>query len=228
MPNVVTGAFCHVSGACSRGAADFFSNPRPLRSLPEGPRSALPAEDGRHGQLERNDRQNSRRQGGAGGDGPDHGSRHRAAPRGGPRTIAVVERRIRHPLPPSYRAFLHLHDGWPLFFHEASLLGTRDLSKPGPFHLTRAAFAAYETPIPEIGPPSRPQGDAQWMIPFGIDPAATTIFAFNPAVKSSSDGEMEVIMWVNGLGERVQNFAEFLVASRWRCSSSVWRASGSS
>jgi hypothetical protein len=133
-------------------------------------------------------------------------------PGAGLRTIAVVERRIRHPLPPSYRAFLHLHDGWPLFFHEASLLGTRDLSKPGPFHLTRAAFAAYETPIPEIGPPSRPQGEAQSMIPFGIDPTATTIFAFNPAV-TSPDGEMEVILWVNGLGERAQNFSEFLAMS---------------
>jgi hypothetical protein len=130
-------------------------------------------------------------------------------PGAGLRTIAVVERRIRHALPPSYRAFLHLHDGWPLFFHEASLLGTRELSKPGPFHLTRAAFAAYETPIPEIGPPSRPQGHADAMIPFGIDPTATTIFAFNPTVVSA-DGEMEVILWVNGLGERAPNFAEFL------------------
>ena len=130
-------------------------------------------------------------------------------PGAGLRTIAVVERRIRHALPPSYRAFLHLHDGWPLFFHEASLLGTRELSKPGPFHLTRAAFAAYETPIPEIGPPSRPQGHADSMIPFGIDPTAETIFAFNPAV-TSPDGEMEVILWVNGLGERAQNFAQFL------------------
>ena len=130
-------------------------------------------------------------------------------PGAGLRTIAVVERRIRHALPPSYRAFLHLHDGWPLFFHEASLLGTRELSKPGPFHLTRAAFAAYETPIPEVGPPSRPQGHADSMIPFGIDPTADTIFAFNPAV-TSPDGEMEVILWVNGLGERTQNFAQFL------------------
>jgi hypothetical protein len=130
-------------------------------------------------------------------------------PGAGLRSIAVVERRIRHVLPPSYRAFLHLHDGWPLFFHEASLLGTRELSKPGPFHLTRAAFAAYETPIPEIGPPSRPEGNADSMIPFGIDPTATTIFAFNPAV-TSADGEMEVILWVNGLGERAASFAEFL------------------
>lgn len=130
-------------------------------------------------------------------------------PGAGLRTIATVERRIRHHLPPSYRAFLHLHDGWPLFFQGASLLGTRELSKPDPFQITRAAFAAYETPIPEIGPPARPQGHVDAMIPFGIDPTATTIFAFNPAV-ATADGEMEVIMWVNELGERASSFADFL------------------
>jgi hypothetical protein len=130
-------------------------------------------------------------------------------PGAGLRTMSIVERRIRHHLPPSYRAFLHMHDGWPLFFQGASLLGTRELSKPGPFEVTRAAFAAYETPIPEIGPPSRPQGHNDAMIPFGIDPTATTIFAFNPAV-TSADGEMEVIIWVNELGERAQSFAGFL------------------
>jgi len=67
------------------------------------------------------------------------------------RAISAVERRIRRRLPPSYRAFLHQHDGWPLFFEGASLLGTRELSKPGYAELSRATFAAYETPIPEIG-----------------------------------------------------------------------------
>jgi SMI1 / KNR4 family (SUKH-1) len=130
-------------------------------------------------------------------------------PGAGLRTIAIVERRIGHHLPPSYRAFLHLHDGWPLFFQGASLLGTRELSKPGPFEVTRAAFAAYETPIPEIGPPARPGGHIDAMIPFGVDPTATTIFAFNPAV-TSADGEMEVILWVNELGERASSFTDFL------------------
>jgi len=125
------------------------------------------------------------------------------------RTIATVERRIRRRLPPSYRAFLHEHDGWPLFFEGASLFGTRELSKPGYAEITRAAFAAYETPIPEVGPPSRPEGRAESMIPFGMDPKGTTIFAFNPAVVRS-DGEMEVILWVNELGDRTDGFADFL------------------
>jgi hypothetical protein len=125
------------------------------------------------------------------------------------RAISTVERRICRRLPPSYRAFLHEHDGWPLFFEGASLLGTRELSKPGYAEMTRAAFAAYETPIPEVGPPSRPNGSAEAMIPFGMDPKGTTIFAFNPAV-SRADGEMEVILWVNELGDRTESFGDFL------------------
>lgn len=133
-----------------------------------------------------------------------------APPPGAPlRAISTVERRLRRRLPPSYRAFLHEHDGWPLFFQGASLLGTRELSKPSYGDLTRAAFVAYETPIPEMGPPSRPEGRADAMITFGMDPAASTIFAFNPAV-TRPDGEMEVIIWVNELGERQESFAEFL------------------
>jgi hypothetical protein len=125
------------------------------------------------------------------------------------RAISTVERRIRRRLPPSYRAFLHEHDGWPLFFEGASLLGTRELSKPGYAEITRAAFAAYETPIPEVGPRSRPEGCAEAMIPFGMDPKGTTIFAFNPGVVRP-DGEMEVILWVNELGDRTDTFGDFL------------------
>jgi len=125
------------------------------------------------------------------------------------RAISAVERRIRRRLPPSYRAFLHQHDGWPLFLDGASLFGTRDLSKPGYAELTRSVFAAYETPIPEVGPRSRPEGCAEAMIPFGMDAKATTIFAFNPAVVRP-DGEMEVILWVNELGDRSETFGDFL------------------
>jgi hypothetical protein len=127
------------------------------------------------------------------------------------RAISTLERRIRRRLPPSYRAFLHEHDGWPLFYQGASLLGTRELSKTSYAEITRAAFDAYETPIPEIGPPSRPEGRIDAMIPFGIDAHATAIFAFNPAVVRP-DGEMEVIVWVNELGDRAESFPDFLAS----------------
>lgn len=132
---------------------------------------------------------------------PHHGAARRA--------ITATERRIRRRLPSSYRAFLQQHDGWPLFFQGASLLGTHELAKANYSELSRAVFESYETPIPEVGPPSRPEGRPDAMIPFGIDPNATTIFAFNPAVVRP-DGEMEVIVWVNGLGDRYESFGEFL------------------
>jgi len=109
------------------------------------------------------------------------------------------------------RSLLPLLKNPALFFHGANLLGTHELPKAHYSELSRAAFDAYETPIPEVGPPARPEGRSDAMIPFGIDPRATTIFAFNPAVVSP-DGEMEVIVWVNELGERYENFAEFLGA----------------
>src|SRR5881296_1040226 len=78
---------------------------------------------------------------------PDAGPAIAPSPGAPLRAISTVERRLCRRLPPSYRAFLHEHDGWPLFFDGASLLGTRELSKPGYAEMTRAAFAAYETPI---------------------------------------------------------------------------------
>jgi hypothetical protein len=118
-----------------------------------------------------------------------------------------AEERIGRPLPPSYRAFLELHDGWPRFFDGASLLGTANLGHRKYEELARAVFEAAETPVPDLGPPSRPR--ARSLIPFGADLEGTTLFAFNPAVVGP-DGEYEVIAWVNELGVRQPSFAAFL------------------
>jgi hypothetical protein len=135
------------------------------------------------------------------------------APRDGAtlRTISLAERRMGRRLPRTYREFLHLHDGWELFFGNTSLLGTHEIVQARYSDLSRSVFEAYETPIPEVGPRARPEGRPDAMIPFGIDPEATTLFAFNPAVVRP-DGEMEVIAWVNGLGERYEAFGEFLAS----------------
>jgi len=118
-----------------------------------------------------------------------------------------AERRLKHKLPPSYRAFLALHDGWPRFFDGASLLGTANLGHRKYEDLARAAFEAAETPLPELGPPRRPR--ARNLIPFGADLSGTTLFAFNPSV-TQADGEYEVIAWVNELGVRHPSFLAFL------------------
>jgi hypothetical protein len=121
--------------------------------------------------------------------------------------IKRAEKRLRRTLPPSYRAFLQLHDGWPRFFGGASLLGTANLGHRKYEDLARVAFEAAETPVPDLGPPRRPR--ARTLIPFGADHDGTTLFAFNPAV-AQPDGEYEVIAWVNELGIRQPSFGAFL------------------
>jgi hypothetical protein len=123
------------------------------------------------------------------------------------RKIKKAEERIGRPLPPSYRDFLMRYDGWPRFFEGATLLGTSLLGKPSYLELARSAFAAAETPVPDLGPPSRAQNIS--IIPFGIDAQATTLFAFNVDVMSA-DGEYEVISWINELGMRRSSFEDFL------------------
>jgi hypothetical protein len=120
--------------------------------------------------------------------------------------IARAQKRIGRRLPPSYRAFLELHDGWPRFFDGASLLGTANLGRRKYDELARAAFEAAETPVP-LGPPRRPR--ASTLIPFGADLEGTTLFAFNPAVTDAT-GELEVIAWINEIGVRQPSFSAFL------------------
>jgi hypothetical protein len=127
-----------------------------------------------------------------------------------PDDLARAERRMARRLPPSYRSFLERHDGWPRFFEGASLLGTRDLGKSSYADLAQAAFEAAETPIPADGPPSaRVRGAPRTVIPFGIDPDGTTLFAFDPA-HTRPDGEMGVVAWISELGLRRQCFSDFL------------------
>ncbi len=137
---------------------------------------------------------------------------------GGPAHPAAVRRaelRLRRPLPPSYRAFLQLHDGWPRFFEGASLLGAAHLGRRLYTDAARAIFTAAETPVPLVGPPI-PEPKGPQPFPFGADAAGTTFFAFNPAV-CDAQGEYEVICWVNEIGLRCKNFADFLATVCEHC-----------
>ncbi|MGC4090291.1 MAG: SMI1/KNR4 family protein [Polyangiaceae bacterium] len=129
-------------------------------------------------------------------------------PSASPQAIAAAEERLGLPLPPSYRAFLAKHDGWPRCFDGASLLGTACLGNRTYAEFAQAAFAAAETPEPRLGPPARRQQFTS-IIPFGVDMQSMTLFAFNPSVKSA-DGEYEVIAWINELGMRRDDFPSFL------------------
>jgi hypothetical protein len=110
-------------------------------------------------------------------------------------------------LPASYREFLALHDGWPRFFEGATLLGCSSIGLRRYEDLARAAFEAAETPVPDVGPPTRPRQRA--LIAFGADLQGTTLFAFD-ASSPQPNGELEVIAWVNEIGVRRPSFAEFL------------------
>lgn len=132
--------------------------------------------------------------------------------------IAAVEERIGHPLPPSYRAFLALHDGWPRFFEGATLLGTANLGKRMYEDMARAVFEAAETPVPHLAPPSRAERTP--IVPFGIDLQGTTLFAFNPNV-TRADGECEVVAWVNEIGVRRETFTGFLEFVAEMCESEL-------
>jgi hypothetical protein len=109
--------------------------------------------------------------------------------------IAGAERRMGLRLPPSYRALLALHDGWPLFFGGAGLLGVRSLARGAYVGVARMVIDESE-------------GGAG-LIPFGIDADAETIFAWD-AGEARADGELEVMLWTNGVGVRLPSFPDLL------------------
>jgi hypothetical protein len=122
--------------------------------------------------------------------------------------VKALEGRLGLPLPPSYRAFLLRHDGWPRCFEGASLLGSACLGNRVYDEFARAAFEAAESPETEFAPPAR-KTEYRNLIPFGVDLQSTTLFAFNPSVQTA-DGEYEVIAWINELGMRRESFPDFL------------------
>jgi hypothetical protein len=47
------------------------------------------------------------------------------------------------------------------------------------------------------------------LVPFGVDATGETIFAWDRAAERA-DGELEVVLWINEIGERVESFPAFL------------------
>ena len=111
-----------------------------------------------------------------------------------PHAIAAVERRLGRPLPPSYRALLALHDGLPAFYQGASLLGARPLARGTYLELARICID---------------QERGTQLVPFGVDGSGDTIFAWDLGCPRA-DGELEIVVWMNEIGERVADFPSFL------------------
>lgn len=60
----------------------------------------------------------------------DEEDEHQLGPPASPAQIAIFERALGAPLPPSYRSFLELHNGWSDFDGEAKLLAVEDHESP--------------------------------------------------------------------------------------------------
>src|SRR5262252_3404480 len=114
------------------------------------------------------------------------------------RALVAVERKLRRALPPSYRAFLSLHDGWPQFLHGAGLLGVRQLTRGTYVDLARLMLGTLAEDEIQA---------ARSLVPFGIDSKAETIFAFDT---SSANDELDVVVLVNDIGVRFPSFFDFL------------------
>ncbi|WP_437519808.1 SMI1/KNR4 family protein [Sorangium sp. So ce726] len=131
--------------------------------------------------------------------------------------IAGVERRLGMALPPSYRELLSRHDGWPQLFAGASLLGVRALARGSYMDVGRMVLEHCDGE--EVrgagerdGAPATVRGRygaRSALVPFGIDAAAETVFAWDPEVRTP-DGELEIILWTNDVGLRLSGFPELL------------------
>lgn len=134
-----------------------------------------------------------------------------APPAGAPEAaIVAAERRMGLRLPPSYRALLALHDGWPQLYAGAGLLGVRPLTRGAYLGVAQMVIEENEGAARYSGAVrTSPRARSAGLIPFGIDPGAETLFAWDPKVQRE-DGELEVVVWMNGLGMRLASFAELL------------------
>lgn len=128
-------------------------------------------------------------------------------PGASPASLDAVERRLGFVLPPSYRAFLSAHDGWPGFYQGASLLGAAALSRGTYMNFGRMIFAEHTAEL-EDGPISVARAAARF-VPFGIDPQAEMVFGWDPA-RSEPSGELRVIYWIGGVGDTAPSFEAFL------------------
>lgn len=146
-----------------------------------------------------------------------------APPAGAPvEAMDAAERRMGMRLPPSYRALLAQHDGWPQVFAGAGLLGVRALARGTYEGVARMMIEENEGELSEPGGAGHDLAGAQGsrcgrggrggkggLVPFGIDPEGETLFAWDTDAPQA-DGELEVVLWTNGVGMRLPSFPALL------------------
>ena len=114
--------------------------------------------------------------------------------------LHALEERLGRPLPPSYRAFLALHDGWAMAFGGADLLSAADVDggrlaeRIGRWR--RQAIAAGDA-------------GAAHAVVVGAHPATATLLWLDPA-DMTADGEWAVFLDHHGEEGRWAGFAAWL------------------
>lgn len=125
------------------------------------------------------------------------------------RHMTYIEARYGTALPPSYRAFLEECDGCSNLFRGAGLLSLAQLLDPLHAVAADAALEDLNTPIPSFVAPAQPHWRDKNLICIGMDKDAQIVFVLDPGSRRS-DGEMDVIAWIAGLGVRLPSFAHLL------------------
>jgi hypothetical protein len=121
-----------------------------------------------------------------------------------PSEIAVVERALGGPLPPSYRELLAVHDGVPDLYHGASLLAAHHLACGTFAELARSVIARSDPALGEGAGRGRSE-----LLPFGVDHAMETIFAWDLGAPRRGS-EPKVVVWMSEIGVQIESFPSFL------------------
>lgn len=125
------------------------------------------------------------------------------------RHFAYIEMRAGMSLPPSYSDFLRECDGCRNLFRGARLLSLGQLLDPMQEAAADAVLEDLNTPIPSFVSPVKPQWRDENLMCIGMNPEGDIVFVLDPA-SVRSDGEMDVIAWISGLGVRLPSFKHLL------------------
>jgi hypothetical protein len=114
--------------------------------------------------------------------------------------IQAYEKKLGFSLPPSYRTFLSLHDGWEGFEGDIRLLSIREM--------TRGEYAEW---IKEVKQDAWEDGETLLIegLIIGIDLDSTSCYVLDRA-KVNEQGEMPVVNWDDEVIARYKDFAAML------------------
>nr|WP_255203682.1 SMI1/KNR4 family protein [Myxococcus sp. AM011] len=121
------------------------------------------------------------------------------------RQLAALEKRLGKPLPPSYRAFLELHDGWADFDGDGAILSVEDQSKPW-----------VKKRVASLGGHFEEDGDSDpfkaGALPVMIGKTIRNYLVLDPS-KTRRTGEMDFVLF--DLAREEERFKDFTSYLKW-------------